>query len=196
MAEASRTLFDSVVLRFADHIGAVSAVRAGPWAVFYQRHLKNAIPDSARRRDEIRSYVSATSAVWASQPMRRQEREIDGTFSRRQLNLLGHIENFPVNLMRRILGELNIYPAPDRVEDIHNRFLELDQSWARSMAEAASRFAELSGGYDAMVSEMSDATYRRSLTAEVFYRRLERLAEALPIAEIRDAAMSYLEARG
>lgn len=191
-APAAR-LFDDVAMRFADHIGALAALRAEPWRGFLQRHLSGVQSTRERRLDDIRSYVSGVTEAWAGQPMHPLERAPDGNLQRHQLDLLSHAENYPVNLMRRMLAELGRYPQPDRVEDIRGVFAALDDRWARSMQAALPPFDALARGYDALAARARQAG--TDLGAEEFNSTLTALAAALPFAAVQEAVWDYLKSR-
>jgi hypothetical protein len=193
---AAPRLFDDVAVRFADHIGAIAAMRADRWRTFYQRHLSTVKSSAERRLEDIRAYVSAVSDAWDSQPLHELEREADGSFTRHQLDLLGHMENYPVNLMRRMLAELARYPCPDRVTDVRTAFAALTDPWAQLITAAMPPFDALSAGYEALVTEVHRSDGQAPLSAQAYHDRLDALATALPRQAIQEAAWSYLKARG
>jgi len=114
----------------------------------------------------------------------------DGRFTKQQLDLIGRFENFPIHVMRHILGDLNRYPSPDRGSDIQKAFSILDESWAKGLLAASEPFHRLGERYLEIVATAKSAGNR--LTASSYYEDLRRLTSELPAAKIEENVWSYL----
>lgn len=189
---AARRTFDDVAIRFADHVGCIAQLKGEPWRGFFDRYLAAVQRDAAARRDDIRAYVGAVGQAWAQQPLHPLERAADGSFTARQLDLLGHAENYPINLMRRMLAERACYPRPDRVADIVAAFDALAAPWAQRLREASQPFRRMNDAYEALVAECRHPV--QPLPAADYHARLAALAESLPFAAVQEATWDYLEA--
>ena len=113
------TIFPDTFVRFADHIGSLAHAKAGSWKTFLETYLSPQHEDYRSIQCEaIRSYVSMTTAAWEEQPLHHLNLGAGDELTQGQLDLIGQAENYPVNLMRRILGALGVYPRPDRAADV------------------------------------------------------------------------------
>jgi hypothetical protein len=188
------TVFADTFVRFADHIGALAHLQAGPWKEFLTRYLSP--PRDDRRsiqREAIRSYVATTTQLWNQQPLHPrlppQWQRTNFEFSREQLDLLGQAENYPVNLMRRILGAMDLYPRPDRAADVRAQFEKLAQPWARSIVMDSAPFSQAALGYDAIIEGIRNGD---ELTAVAYNERVCALFDTLPFEAIEQAVLDYL----
>jgi hypothetical protein len=185
------TVFADTFVRFVDHIGALAQLKAGPWKEFMTRYLSPRRDDHRSiQREAIRSYVAATTQSWKEQPLPRSKEEwTNHDFGPEQLDLLGQAENYPVNLMRRILGAMDMYPRPDRAADIHGQFEKLTQPWARSLVTDSAPFSQVALRYDAIIDDIRKGD---QLTAAAYYERVSALFDTLPFDRIEQAVSQYL----
>jgi hypothetical protein len=185
-------IFADTFVRFVDHIGSLAHLKAGPWKKFLESHLSPQQEDyRSIQREAIRSYVSVTTTAWEEQPLHHLNLEAGHELTQRQLDLAGQAENYPVNLMRRILGEMGQYPRPDRVADVRKTFAALTQPWAKQLTADAEPFFALGSQYEAIIadSRKGDA----GLTAANYYERLHALFDPLPFASIQETVWEYLD---
>jgi hypothetical protein len=187
----SPAVFADTFVRFVDHIGSLAHSKVGPWEEFMKRHLS---PQRENYRDiqreGIRSYVAATTKAWDDQPLHQLNLGANHEFTQRQLSLAGQAENYPVNLMRRILGEMQLYPRPDRAADVRKRFEELNEPWAKRLIASSAPFFALGPKYEAIIAETRKSS--NGLTASEYQERCSALFDALPFDDIQEAVWDYL----
>jgi hypothetical protein len=185
-------VFADSFVRFVDHIGSLAHLKAGPWREFMERYLSPQREDyQTIQREGIRTYVETVTTSWDDQPLHRLNREADHELTQRQLDLAGQAENYPVNLMRRILGEMARYPRPDRAADVRRQFGELTQPWAKRLVVASEPFFGLGLQYDAIVGDARRAD--GGLTVADYRDRFAALFDALPFGSIQEAVWEYLD---
>ena len=186
------TVFADTFVRFVDHIGSLAYLKAGPWKQFMERYLSLQHPDYRTiQREGIRSYVATTTTSWEEQPLHRLNLEADRELTQRQLGLAGQAENYPVNLMRRILGEMALYPRPDRAADVRRQFEELEQPWAKRLVADSAPFFALNLQYDAIIADARKGS--GGLTVADYHERFSALFDALPFGSIQEAVWEYLD---
>jgi hypothetical protein len=185
-------VFADTFVRFVDHIGSLSHVKAGRWEEFLKSYLSPQREDYRTiQREAIRSYVTTTTTAWEEQPLHRLNLGADHELTQRQLDLAGQAENYSVNLMRRILGEMALYPRPDRAADVRRRFEELTEPWAKRLVADSEPFFALGLQYDAIIADARKGN--GGLTAVDYHERFSALFESLPFASIQDAVWEYLD---
>lgn len=186
------TIFPDTFVRFADHIGALAQAKAGSWKAFLESHLSPQLEDyRSIQREAIRAYVSTTTTAWEDQPLHPLNLDAGNELTQRQLDLAGQAENYPINLMRRILGALGQYPRPDRGPDVRTAFESLTQPWARRLTADAAPFFTLGAQYDAIVADARKSG--SGMTAASYFERIQPLFDALPFGSIQEAAWEYLD---
>lgn len=186
------TVFADTFVRFVDHIGSLAHMKAGPWQGFMKSYLSPQREDyRSIHREAIRSYVATTTTSWEDQPLHRLNLRTDHELTQRQLDLAGQAENYPLNLMRRILGEMALYPRPDRAVDVRNRFEELTHSWAKRLVADSAPFFALDLQYEAIIVDARRGN--GALTAADYHDRVCALFDALPFASIQEAVWEYLD---
>jgi hypothetical protein len=184
-------VFADTFVRFVDHIGSLAHLKAGPWKEFMKRHLSPQRKDYRTiQREGIGSYVATVTTSWEEQPLHRLNLGANHELTQQQLNLAGQAENYPVNLMRRILGEMALYPRPDRAADVRRQFEKLTEPWAKRLAADSAPFFALGLQYDAIIAE---ARKGNGLTATDYHERFAALFDALPFGNIQEAVWEYLD---
>jgi len=183
-------MFVETSLRFADHIGAIASLKGDPWQTFLDRYLSTVDRYQAGRRDMTRQYVERMTTQWAQQPLHRLNFDTDGSFTTKQLDLLGKSENYPVNLMRRILGDLGRYPSPDRTSDVRASFLALEEPWSKDLLAHFGPFFSLSERYEEIVVACRGP--QSSLNQAGYNEQVCSLFIDLPFAEIQNSFWKYL----
>jgi hypothetical protein len=108
-----------------------------------------------------------------------------------QLDLMGQAENYPVNLMRRILGALGVYPCPDRAADVRAAFEALTQPWAKRLTADATPFFALASQYDEIIADTRKGI--SSITAANYFERIHSVVDGLPFGSIQEAVWEYLD---
>jgi hypothetical protein len=185
-------VFADTFVRFVDHIGSLAHLKAGPWREFMKRYLSPQRKDYRTiQREGIRSYVETITTSWEEQPLHRLNLEADHELSQRQLDLAGQAENYPVNLMRRILGEMALYPRPDRAADVRRQFEELTEPWAKRLVADSAPFFALDLQYGAIIAEARKGD--GGLTAADYHKRFSALFDTLPFGNIQEAVWEYLD---
>jgi hypothetical protein len=190
LEQTTLKIFADAVERFGDHIGCIAALKGQPWTGFFERYLSQGRRTAAEQREAISGYVNAVSGAWSQQPLHPLNRGPDGEFTARQLGLLGQAENYPVNLMRRLLAAQDKYPRPDRISDIKSSFSELPDAWARTIVAALPAFTALSEQYESLVEACRQPDGKPS--AQEFHERIELAAAHLPFDAIQEAVWEYL----
>jgi hypothetical protein len=184
-------IFADTAERFGDHIGCLARLKGQPWREFFQRYLSGERRPLPQQRESINAYVATVSGAWEQQPLHALSRGAGKVFTVRQLDLLAQAENYPVNLMRRILAAMDRYPAPDRIQDVRSSFAKVPDAWARKIIAALPPFVALSDQYEALVAACRQPDGRP--TSDQFHERIELAATQLPFAAIQEAVWEYLE---
>lgn len=185
------TIFSETLVRFADHIGSLAHLKGDPWKEFHRRYLAANAGTRPYRREAIKSYVSTVTTAWDQQPLHPLGADADGQFTEQQLDLIGQAENYPVNLMRRILGEFERYPQPDRIPDVRNAFAKIDAPWSKRLLAHAEPFFAISAEYEKLVAGCRDPGQKPS--AQHYHDRIRALFNDLPFSPIQETVWEYLE---
>jgi hypothetical protein len=186
------TIFADTFVRFVDHIGSLAHLKAGVWKNFLESYLSPQREDFRTiQREAIRSYVSTVTTTWKEEPLHHLNLDADFQLTSQQLQLAGQAENYPVNLMRRMLGEMNLYPRPDRAADIVAKFSTLTQPWAKRIVADSAPFLALDTKYETIIADARKGDGQ--LTAENYHERLHAIFDKLPFDSIQEAVWEYLE---
>jgi len=184
------SVFMETAILFGDHIGSLAALKGDPWRAFVARHLSGVAGDPPGRREGIDRYVGAMTAEWEKRPLHRLNLGPNGELRGAQLDLLARSENYPVNLMRRILGVTTYYPRPDRASDVRDAFLALNTPWSKRLWEHFQAFTTIAPRYDQLIARCKSTD--APLDAPAYYSELRALFADLPFAEIQEAVWEYL----
>lgn len=183
-------VFKETAVLFADHIGSIAELKGNPWQAFFEKHLAAVDGSRTGRREAIKGYVERMTAEWARQPLHRLNVGPDGGFTAEQLDLLSKSENYPVNLMRRILGDLGRYPRPDRASDVREAFSRLEEPWSKALLEQFAPFFLLDERYEEVVAACKRPD--NPLSAADYHERLRSLFVDLPFAGIQNGIWEYI----
>jgi hypothetical protein len=182
-------VFVETSLRFADHIGAIASLKGDPWRTFLDRYLSTVDRNREGRREITKQYVERMTTQWAQRPLHRLNFDRDGRFTAKQLDLLGKSENYPINLMRRILGDLGRYPSPDRASDVRASFSALEEPWSKDLLAQFDPFFSLSERYEEIVAACR--VPQSPLEQTGYYEQVRSLFVDLPFAEIQNSFWKY-----
>jgi hypothetical protein len=185
-------VFVETAVLFADHIGSIARLKGDPWQSFFDRYLSTVDGTLLDRHKSIRSYVEKMTTEWIQQPFHYLNLSPDSGFTARHLDLISKSENYPVNLMRRILADLGRYPHPDRASDILEVFSALEAPWAKLLMSQFERFFLLDRQYEELVAACRRAS--APLSAGEYYEQLRALFVDLPFAEIQNIVWEYVGA--
>jgi hypothetical protein len=189
--KTEHTFFAGTALRFADHIGRLAEAKGDPWQTFYQRYLAAIKRDQGQRREELKSYVSSVTKTWEQQPLHRLNLDPEGHLTQEQLDAIAQAANYPIHLMRRILGLLNRYPSPDRVSDIRAGFSEIPDRWAKDLRAFFEPFFRMDGRYTEIAAACR--LTEKPLSAAEYSEQVCSLAIDLPFGPIQEQIWSYLK---
>jgi hypothetical protein len=106
-----------------------------------------------------------------------------------QLEVMSHVENFPIHLMRQILAERSLYPYPDLAPQIRASFTSISDSWARGLLASIEPFLLISQQYESIVQECKDLT---PIAANEYYDRLMAIFSTLSFDGVEEAVWNYL----
>jgi hypothetical protein len=187
-----REYIEATRLQLADHIGSLAAMKGDPWLSFHKTYLADADGGREARRSAMRGYVSSVIGAWRQQPLRGAKGDPGEPLSEKQLDALGHVENFPVHLMRQITGEIGRYPKPDRGPDVQAAFSILPEQWVGKLADKLKPFSQINDQYLAIVAACRDANGR--MTGPEYYGRLRDIVAPLPFSDIEEVVWEYLDA--
>lgn len=183
-------MFADSAVRFADHIGSIAKLKGDPWKTFLERYLAQANLSKAARHDSIKHYVERISKEWENQPLHQFNLGPDGQFSAKQLNLISKSENYPINLMRRLLADLDAYPCPDRSNDVLENFSALNTTWSEELLTHFKPFFSLDERYQKLVAAC--ARPEKPLSAADYYEELRSMFVNLSFPEIQDCIWRFL----
>ncbi len=183
-------VFQETAVLFADHIGSLARLKGEPWRTFLERYLSPVIVGRQGRRDGIKDYVEKITTQWARQPLHPLDAGSYGRFTTKQLDLISRTENFPKNLMRRILGELGTYPRPDRADDVRIAFSALKEPWAKNLMVLFEPFFDIDRKYENIVAACREP--KNPLTESGYYKQVRSLFIDLPFLEIQNNIWQYL----
>lgn len=158
-----------------DHFRLLARVKGEPWKTF----LKNLKTIRFRSRlKDIDEYLGIIVRHWAA-----LNQQLIGKpwLSWDDFKALSALENFPKQLMRKILGEKKRLPSPDTVSQIREAFARLEEPWARELVPLFQPFFEIDPAYQALVNEMTNG---RKLAEAEYGQRVCQLFSKLPIKDI------------
>lgn len=185
----SDTFMETAVL-FADHIGSIANLKGDPWRAFLNRYLLSVDKSQFDQGQAIKSYVGRMTTEWTQQPLHQLNMDPNGGITAQQLDLLSKSENYPVNLMRRILGDLGRYPCPDRASDVRAEFSMLAEPWAKSLLAQFEPFFSIEEKYEEIVAACQGT--ETPLSVDDYHQQLRSLFVALPFVEIQNIIWEYL----
>jgi hypothetical protein len=183
-------VFTETAILFADHIGSIANLKGDPWRTFLERYLSSAAASQFNPRDAIKSYVGRMTTEWTQQPLHQLNLGPGGRFTAQQLDLISRSENYPVNLMRRILSDVGRYPRPDRISDVRNAFSTLTEPWAKTLLAQFEPFFLLGEQYEQIVNACQRP--ENPLLEADYYGQLRSLFTALPFVEIQNTVWEYV----
>lgn len=183
-------VFVETAVLFADHLGSIADVKGDPWRTFLNRYLASVNGSRHGRREAIKCYVEKMTMEWAQQPLHDLNIGPDGQFTAKQLDLLSKTENYPVNLMRRILGDLGRYPRPDRASDVRKAFSALEELWSETLLVQFEPFFSLDEQYKGIVAACKG--HDDTLSVSDYYEQVRSLFIDLPFAEIQNSIWQFL----
>jgi hypothetical protein len=188
---ASDIFMENAVL-FADHIGSIASLKGEPWKSFYDRYLSAVSSNQFDRRQSIRNYVERMTTEWIRQPLHYLNLSPNKEFDTKHLNLISKSENYAVNLMRRILGELGCYPLPDRASDVQTAFSNLDAPWIAPLMNQFEPFFQIDKQYEEIIAACKQSF--SPISSAEYYERLRNLFIDLPFVEIQNIIWEYVRA--
>ena len=183
-------LFTETAVLFADHIGSIATLKGDPWRVFLDRYLSSIDKTKLNQREAIKSYVGRMTTEWSQQPLHPLNMGADGEFTAQQLDLISKSENYPINLMRRILGDLGRYPRPDRAADVRAACSMLGEPWAQKLLTQFEPFFLIEEKYEALVAACQ--TSNTPLSKADYCEQVRSLFVGLPFVEIQNIIWEYV----
>ena len=183
-------VFEETAVLFADHISSIANLKGDPWQTFLERHLSSVDRSRQDRREATKRYVERMTKQWAQQPLHQLNVCQDGRFTAEQLDLISKSENYPVNLMRRILGDLDRYPCPDQASDVREAFSMLEEPWSKTLLAQFEPFFSLNEQYEGIVAACKRP--ETPLPAADYYEQVRSLFVALPFVEIQNSIWEYV----
>ena len=183
-------VFVETAVLFADHIGSIANLKGDPWRPFLERHLSSVDGSRHDRREAAKNYVGRMTMEWAQQPLHQLNVGPDGRFTSEQLDLISKSENYPVNLMRRILGDLDCYPCPDQASDVQEVFSTLEEPWSKTLLAHFEPFFALDEQYEGIVAACKRPG--TPLPEADYYEQVRSLFVDLPFVEIQNSIWEYV----
>ena len=183
-------VFMETAVLFTDHIGAIAKLKGDPWRAFLDRYLSPVDKTQFNQREALKTYVGRMTAEWTQQPLHQLNMDPNGGITPEQLDLLSKSENYPINLMRRILGDLDRYPSPDRASDVRAAFSMLEEPWAKNLLVQFEPFFAIESKYEDLV-----ATYQGLENPPIhttYHEQLKSLFIGLPFVEIQNIIWDYV----
>ena len=184
-------IFMETAILFADHIGSIANLKGDPWRVFLDRYLSRADRKQFDQRAAIKTYVGKMTTEWSQQPLHQLNMDSNGGFTARQLDLISKSENYPINLMRRILGDLGHYPQPDRAADVRAACSMLTEPWAKSLLLQFEPFFLIEEKYEEIVAACQNTA--SPLSKADYHEQVRSLFVGLPFVEIQNIIREYVE---
>lgn len=185
----SEVFMETAVL-FADHIGSIANLKGDPWRAFLDRYLSPVDKSKVNQREALKSYVGRMTTEWTQQPLHPLNMDPNGGITAQQLDLLSKSENYPVNLMRRILGDLGRYPCPDRASDVRAAFSMLAEPWAKSLLAHFEPFFLIETKYEEIVASCQGT--ETPLSNANYLEQVRSLFVTLPFVEIQNIIWEYV----
>ncbi|MFJ3946379.1 hypothetical protein [Streptomyces griseoaurantiacus] len=191
--QTEREVFAATGVRFFDHIGSLAAAKGEPWRSFHTTYLSRVKRDKKTRAKMIREYVTSFTRLWDQQPLRSLVTAPGERPDSEQFQVMGFAENFSTHLMRQILAHRDIYPMPDRTDDVKAAFAQLKSRKFDRIRAALEPFTLITTTYSSLVADC-----RRSptnLPKDEYHRRLWEIFCTLPFTEVEEATWQYLSDR-
>lgn len=167
------------------HFALLAQVKGGVWQQFYEQ-IK--VMQWRDHRTDIILSLGKIQELWREF---QQERKSGSLYlSLPSLRVLHPLENFPKQLMRKILGEKGKLPCPDTAWRVRGSFGQLRESWARELEKLFEPFFAIDGQYRRIVElAVSD----QPIGGIEYSRQTRELFANLPVEEIcRIASQVYL----
>jgi hypothetical protein len=184
-----REIFAVAGLRFFDHIGSLATVKGEPWRKFHSTYLAGIRHDRNAQRDSIQNYVTSFADQWRQRPLNSNEVDQIGRLQTTPLEVMGHVEGFPIHLMRQILAERGLYPCPDLAPQIRASFARIPDEWAQGLLASIEPFLLIGQRYESIVHACRDST---PITANEYYNRLMAIFDPLSFDGVEEAVWNYL----
>jgi len=170
-----------------DHFILLAQAKAGQWQKFLEK-LK-AINFRSRKTD-IAEYLKMMERNWESFHVFRNEILHQNPLSHlclwNEFKTLQSLENFPKQLMRKILGQKRLLPSPDTVSQIKSAFARLEDSWAAEMLIHFQSFFEVDGKYNKLIHSVV-GTGGPACSGNEYVREVYSLFDHLPVLKIIEA---------
>ena len=183
-------IFMETAVLFADHIGSIANRKGDPWRVFLDRYLSPVDRNQFDQRAAIKTYVGKMTTEWSQQPLHPLNMDSNGGFTAQQLDLISKSENYPINLMRRILGDLGRYPHPDTAAEVRAACSMLAEPWAKSLLLQFEPFFLIEEKYEEIVAACQDTATPLSKTD--YHEQVRSLFAGLPFIEIEKIIGEYV----
>ena len=183
-------VFMETAVLFADHIGSIANLKGDPWRAFLDRYLSSVDKTKFDQRQALKNYVGRMTTEWTQQPLHKLNMDPNGGITAEQLDLLSKSENYPINLMRRVLGDLGLYPSPDRASDVRAAFSRLEEPWAKSLLVQFEPFFLIEQKYEEIVAACQVTETR--LSVDDYHEQVRSLFVALPFVEIQNIIREYV----
>ncbi len=186
-------IFERVCVRLIDHLESLARVQGDPWRQFVTRFLSSADHGASLRRDVIREYVHAIAVEWKAQTFLDEGPNNSSELGPAELDALGSLEGFAYHLVRQILGEKQLYPAPDRRGDVRTALRLLDDPLSHELSNALAPLFALGDGYEQLALQVQTD---REIDEGDFYRRLRSLAANVDIDAVENFVWTYAAPSG
>lgn len=160
-----------------DHFNLLAKRYKGPW----KRIIDQIKAISGRKRiEDIEDYIQhVENKVWRD--LSRQI-QFSGQVSLKELIWMSSIENFPKQLMRKILGWMKRLPNPDTFPAVQSAFQEIEYEWAQKLHKIFSSFWQIEEAYENLIAEVRGAGDK--ITETSYSYRLKNMFKNLPVVEI------------
>jgi hypothetical protein len=185
-----REIFERTSVRLVDHVRALAAVKGDPWRTFVEKYLRDVKADATLRHDILREYGNGMAAKWRQQSWTGPAQAL---LTREQLDQLGYTEGFAYHFARMLLGDLGVYPQPDRHEDVRGALATLGPPWGDDLRRVVAPLFALGDRCDVLIEAITrDAA---SFNEQAYYAALRESAVAVDINAVEGFMWRYL-ARG
>ena len=183
-------IFERVCVRLIDHVSALAALKGEPWRTFAERYVIRSVADPALRRDVMREYCSSVAARWRQFAWDGGAQDLE--LSEDELAQLGFAEGFASHVGRLVLGDLGMYPRPDRRADVRRALDSLGAPWGAKLRAVLQPYFDLGACYETLVAAIRAGTNRPSESE--FSASLRDAARALDVTAVEEFMWSYLAA--
>lgn len=158
-----------------DHFRLLAKAKGGPWKEFFKK-LKT-VPFRSRQED-IAYYLNTIKCrqYWLNERLI-GKKWLDWN----DFKTLQSLENFPKQLVRKILGEKKKLPSPDTVSNIMAQFALLDELWAKELSALFQPFFLIDETYKNLADHM---TKDETISENDYGQEVCRLFTALPVMTI------------